>query len=252
MAEKVDPFRRESDRTESVKERSALDGEITIRLNARKVLRGSLLVLMLVVVFYVGRLSAGPAPEAPSFDFSGLTDLFSSDDASPSGLAVSEVNETKEESAPVETALEEPETATENESTESEPEGPETFVTSYTGVALSLDEAYIDWKETWGKITGISYTIKNNEAGSIKPHHFVMLIEGYDDIEKKFDVAYTSQKVKAGETLKDESAVSGGFAYSPKQIPDGDLTKVKVSLFLYDASDKLIASHHRDVNLQGN
>ncbi len=248
MAEKIDPFKRESARPEPLKRHSPLDGEITIKLSPRRLLRGSLLILMLITAFYVGRFSVGNASyQLPNFSLPDFSGLFGSDDTSPSGLATAEVNETKE----TETVLQEPEAAPSNESAEQAPEGPETFASApYSKVALSLDEVYLDWKGTWGKITGIAYTIKNNEVGSIKPHHFVMMVEGYDDIQKKFEVQYTSQKVKAGETWKDEASV-GGFAYSAKQIPDGDLTKVRISLALYDASDKLIASHSRDVNLQG-
>lgn len=249
MAEKVDPFKRESAKPEPLKKHSSLDGEITIKLSPRRLLRGSLLIMMLIAVFYVGRFSVGAAAcQLPSFSLPDFSGLFSSDDASPSGLATAEVNETKE----TEVKLEELQPAPVNGSAEQE-ESPETFASApYSKVALAVDDIYLDWKGTWGKIKGLSYTVKNNEAGTVKPHHFVMVVEGYDDIEKKFDVSYTSQKVKAGETLKDEAAVSGGFAYSPKQIPDGDLTKVRISLFLQDASDNLIAVVHKDVDLSGN
>ncbi len=248
MAEKIDPFKRETAKPEPLKKHSPLDGEITIKLSPRRLLRGSLLIFMLVAVFYVGRFSVGAAAcQLPSFSLPDFSGLFS-DDAGPSGLVTAEVNKTNK----TEVKPEELQPAPVNDSTEQE-ESPETFVTApYSKVALAVDDVYLDWKGTWGKIKGVSYTIKNNEAGTVKPHHFVMVVEGYDDIEKKFDVPYTSQKVKAGETLKDEAAVSGGFAYSPKQIPDGDLTKVRISLFLQDASNNLLAVVHRDVDLSGN
>ena len=56
MAEKIDPFKRETAKPEPLKRHSPLDGEITIKLSPRRLLRGSLLILMLVVVFYAGRL----------------------------------------------------------------------------------------------------------------------------------------------------------------------------------------------------
>ena len=246
MAEKIDPFKRETAKPEPLKRHSPLDGEITIKLSPRRLLRGSLLILMLVVVFYAGRFSVGAADyQLPSFSLPDVSGLFS-DDAGPSGLVTAEVNKTNETEVKLE------ELPPVNDSAEQE-EGPETFASApYSKVALAVDDLYLDWKGTWGKIKGVSYTIKNNEAGTVKPHHFVMVVEGYDDIEKKFDVSYTSQKVKAGETLKDESAVSGGFAYSAKQIPDGDLTKVRISLFLQDASNNLLAVVHKDVDLSGN
>lgn len=245
MAEKIDPFKRETAKPEPLKRHSPLDGEITIKLSPRRLLRGSLLILMLVVVFYAGRFSVdADSYQLPSFSLPDFSGLFSSDDAGPSGLVTAEVNKTNE------TEVKPEELQSVNDSAKQE-EGPETFASApYSKVALAVDDVYLDWKGTWGKIKGISYTIKNNEAGTVKPNHFVMVVEGYDDIEKSFDVAYTSQKVKAGETLKDEAAV-GGFAYNAKQIPDGDLTTVRISLFLQDASNNLIAAVHKDVDLSG-
>ena len=64
-----------------------------------------------------------------------------------------------------------------NETADSTASADEVVVVSYSKVAISLDEVYKEWKETWGRTTGIKYTIKNNEIGTIKPHHFMMLIE---------------------------------------------------------------------------
>ncbi|MEK6853364.1 MAG: hypothetical protein AABX64_01650 [Nanoarchaeota archaeon] len=245
MAEKINPFKEQQQSQMTKKQNSRLDREVTISLSPRKFLRGFLLVAMLLAVFYVGRFSVGAtACQLP--DFSNLMNVFSSDDANPSGLAVAETeaaNETTElpaveELAPVN------ETAPESSADDAD----EIVVVSYSKVALSLDEVYKDWKGTWGRTTGIKYTIKNNEIGTIKPHHFTMLVEGYDDIDYTFEVGIASQRVKAGETKSDEAAVRA--SYNAVTIPDGDLKKVKFSLFLYDAEDKLIASHHRDVNLE--
>ena len=245
MAEKINPFKEQQQSQMTKKQNSRLDREVTISLSPRKFLRGFLLVAMLLAVFYVYRFSVGAtACQLP--DFSNLMNVFSSDDANPSGLAVAETeapNETTElpaveELAPVN------ETAPESSADDAD----EIVVVSYSKVALSLDEVYKDWKGTWGRTTGIKYTIKNNEIGTIKPHHFTMLVEGYDDIDYTFEVGIASQRVKAGETKSDEAAVRA--SYNAVTIPDGDLKKVKFSLFLYDAEDKLIASHHRDVNLE--
>ena len=122
----------------------------------------------------------------------------------------------------------------------------------YSKVTISLDGVYKDWKGTWGKIKGVKYTVTNNEEGTIKPHHFAMIVEGYEDGEKHFDVGIASQRMKSGQTLSDEAAVSGGFAYSPVAIPDGDLSKVRISLFLQDADSETIASVHQEVDLRGN
>ena len=245
MAEKINPFKEQQQSQMTKKQNSRLDREVTISLSPRKFLRGFLLVAMLLAVFYVGRFSVGAtACQLP--DFSNLMNVFSSDDANPSGLAVAETeaaNETTElpaveELAPVN------ETAPESSADDAD----EIVVVSYSKVALSQDGVYKDWKGTWGRTTGIKYTIKNNEIGTIKPHHFTMLVEGYDDIDYTFEVGIASQRVKAGETKSDEAAVRA--SYNAVTIPDGDLKKVKFSLFLYDAEDKLIASHHRDVNLE--
>ncbi|MEK6863541.1 MAG: hypothetical protein AABW53_02490 [Nanoarchaeota archaeon] len=254
MADKVNPFKEQQQSQMTKKQNSRLDREVTISLSPRKFLRGFLLVAMLFAVFYVGRFSVGAtACQLP--DFSGFMDVFSSDNANPSGLAVAEkkeANETAELPAedPVSGAEELAAETPSNETADSAGSADEIVVVSYSKVAISLDEVYKEWKGTWGKIIGIKYTIKNNEVGTIKPHHFTMLVEGYDDIEKQFEVGIATQRVKAGVTAQDEAAV-GGFSYSPKSIPDGDLKKVKISLFLYDAENKLIASHHRDVNLEG-
>ena len=239
-------------------------GEIVIKLNSRKMMRGLLTLVVLLAVFYAGRFTAGNSSlELPDFS------SYFSHDAGPSGLVTGDAEEVKQPEAevkPAEPAEEQNETE-EPVGTEAvsetnaavnisqEDNGPETFVTeSYSKVALSLDEVYKDWKGSWGKIMGVKYTIKNNEAGTIRPHHFTMLVEGYDTgenkIEKEFEVGIESQRVKAGQTAQDEAAV-GGFSYSPKSIPDGDLKKVRITLILYDDESKLMASYGRDVDLSG-
>lgn len=254
MAEKINPFKGQTQSPAIEKRNSRLDREVTISLSPRKFLRGFLLIALLLAVFSVGRFSVGAtACQLP--DFSNLMNVFSSDDANPSGLAVAETeeaNETTELPAVEELAPETEELVAEtpsNETAASAASADEIVVVSYSKVAISLDEVYKDWKGTWGRTTGIKYTIKNNEVGTIKPHHFMMLIEGYDDIDYVFEVGIDSQRVKAGETKSDEAAVRA--SYNAVTIPDGDLKKVKFSLFLYDAEDKLIATHHRDINLEG-
>ena len=243
--------------------------EITIKIRPWKMVKSLFIVVLLLAVFLAGRFSVGENSLAlPSF-----SDYFDSD-AGPSGLVTgdtkgaedleaSQVDASKEaaveepaieETAPVDRVSPATETvpAVEEVKAEETEQVPEVVIDeSYSKVTLSLDGVYKDWKGTWGKIIGVKYTIINNEAGTIKPHHFVMIVEGYDEIEKHFDVSYTSQKIKADQTLSDEAAVSGGFAYSAVQIPDSDLTKVRISLFLLDADSETIASTVQDVNLQG-
>jgi len=234
--------------------------EITIRLRPWKMVKGLFLIALLFGVFYLGRFSAGESTLAlPSLS------KFFDQDAGPSGLATGdtkaaaeaeavkdEVPEEKtEEAQPAETEAAAPEAAEEvQEKVEEKPE--KIIDEEYSKVTLSLDGVYKDWKGTWGKIKGVKYTITNNEAGTIKPHHFAMIVEGYEDGEKNFDVSYTSQKVRSGAALSDEAAVTGGFAYSPVTIPDGDLSKVRISLFLLDADSETIAAVHQEVDLSGN
>ena len=240
--------------------------EITITLKPWKLMKGFTILVFLLGIFLLGRWSTG----ADSFSVPDFSAMFSQD-SGPSGLVTGDAQasgdsapESTATEAPPEVPAEEPvpktsqsEAATEVETTAPTDTGsvesdvPEKVVEgSYSKVSLSIDGVYKDWKGTWGKIKGVKYTITNHEDGTIKPHHFVMVLEGYiDHGEKIFDVSYTSQKVKAGETLSDESAVSGGYAYSPTQLPDGDLKKVHVTLVLVDADGITIASADQDVDL---
>lgn len=264
--EKSNPFRRlpmpKQPQPEKNKSQNKAQGkEITITLKPWKLVRGILVLVVLLGVFFAGRLSAGEGSVLPDFS------TYFSSDTGPSGLATGDAKEAEEQEADKEEIQEEApvkENVTEVQLTGSEEvapevveevkdEGPENVIyEDYSKVTLSLDGVYKDWKGTWGKIKGVKYTITNNEAGTIKPHHFSMIVEGYEDGEKLFDVSYTSQKVKAGQTISDEAAVTGGFSYSPVTIPDGDLTKVRISLFLLDVGSETIASAHKEVDLSGN
>ena len=230
--------------------------EIVIRLRPWKMLKGLLVLVVLLSVFFAGRLTA-------SDDVSLLPDFstYFSQDAGPSGLATGDTKGAEEaedpkattEEAPTEEAtMEQNETqlAGSGNKTAEVVEGPETVVDEgYSQVTLSLDGVYKDWKGTWGKIKGVKYTITNNEKGTIKPHHFSMIVEGYEDGEKHFDVGIASQRVKSEQTLSDEAAVSGGFAYSPVTIPDSDLKHVRISLFLLDVNGETIAAVHQEEDL---
>lgn len=235
--------------------------EITIRLRPWKMAKVLLVVVLLLGVFYAGRLTAGNT----SLELPDFSKYFSSE-AGPSGLVTGDAAENKSETGSAELAAEvkeespeaAPEVASNTSTEEVQPEDdtPEKFTTEgYSQVTLSLDHVYKDWKGTWGKIKGIEYTITNNEVGTIKPHHFIMLVEGYDagenKNEKHFDVGIASQKVKSEQALTDEAAVSGGYAYNAVSMPDGDLTKVMISLVLVDVNWEIIASIHQEVNLQG-
>ncbi|MEK6905964.1 MAG: hypothetical protein AABX24_06185, partial [Nanoarchaeota archaeon] len=208
--------------------------EITITLKPWKMVKGFLVLVLLLGIFFAGRFSAGEDSVLPDFS------KYFSQDAGPSGLVTgdTEAEETEASPAEVEVATPEEQNKTEelalveessenaSETAEEVPKAPEKIISEeYSKVTLSLDGVYKDWKGTWGKIKGVKYTITNNEEGTIKPHNFAMIVEGYEDGEKHFDVSYTSQRIKSGQVLVDEAAVSGGFAYSAVSIPDSDLTK---------------------------
>ena len=239
--------------------------EFTITLRPWKFVKGFLILVLLLGVFFAGRLSAGEGSVLPGLpDFS----TYFSSDSGPSGLATGDTKEAEEPEASAEAAEEVPaepvveeNTTEEAQLAEDEPaalpaeeteDKPEKFVDEeYSQVTLSLDGVYKEWKGTWGKIKGVKYTITNNEVGTVKPHHFSMIVEGYEDGEKHFDVGIASQRIKSEKTVSDEAAVTGGFAYSPVTIPDGDLTKVRISLFLLDVNGETMASVHQEVDLSG-
>jgi len=263
-SEKMNPFKelpkpRQPQLEKNKSESKSQGKEITITLRPWKLVKGLFIVVLLLGVFFAGRLSAGEGSVLPDF-----SSYFSSG-TGPSGLATGDAKEAEEQEATQEEAPAEEVPVEQNgnqlagsenetvEVVEEETEKiPETFVDEeYSQVSLSLDGVYKDWKGTWGKIKGVKYTITNNEKGTIKPHHFSMIVEGYEDGEKHFDVGIASQRVKSEQTLSDEAAVSGGFAYSAVTIPDGDLKKVRISLFLHDVNSETIASVHQEVDLSG-
>lgn len=185
-----------------------------------------------------------------------ITGLFSASDTDTDDAEEKNRNETNASAAPAAenvTLAAEDNTALENATNDTvkneTEEVEEIVITDYKYVKLTLDNVFKKWMGTWGKITGIEYTIINNEGGTIKPHHFVMIVEGYPDVTKEFIVPYTTEKIKSKVTLKDSAAVSGGFAYN--ELTAGDLSSVDIQLYLYDASGKVIASTLKAANLQG-
>jgi len=230
--------------------------EITIKINPRKILKGFIIVLVLVGVFAAGWISATMA----NSDFS----LFSSDSDEVSAAATAEGDE-KEEEAELE-AVEEKKVVTPKPKPKEEPvpevieepeeeeevvveEKEEAVTTDYSGVTLTLNEAYINWKGTWGKVSGIDYNIKNGADGTIKPDHFKMLMEGYDDVDKQFDVGFASKSIKSDVDKNDDVSIPDGFSYN--EVTTGDLANVEISLYVYDSDKKLIASTKKAVDLNG-
>lgn len=137
--------------------------------------------------------------------------------------------------------------ASESASDVSVPTGP--VITTYTRVALALDNVKKTWMETWGKITDIEYTIKNNEAGTVQVSYIIMNVEGYDDFQKKLVLPVSKQTLAAGVVQANSLKVPNGFAYN--EITAGDLTNVKVTIIAFDSADKEVTRTTNEFNLKG-
>lgn len=269
---------------------SKLDHEmsINIRLKPRRIVKGIVLLLMFVAIFYVGRFTAGPEEaltsastgtgettlESPAAEASheteegfwtaGLTEtvtgfvtgLLPDFSANEPKVDVQETETTKptvEATANTSSAADATTTAATANTTESTVVEEELVLTSYSKVALSLNDVSYDWKETWGKITKIDYTIKNNEAGTVEPSYLIMLVEGYDTTEnmirKKISLPLSGQTIKAGQMYSQIANVPQGFAYN--HITAGDLNDVRITLTLFDSADKQMGQFSGGFNLQG-
>lgn len=253
---------------------SSLDREVTIRIRPRSLLKGGISILILVLVFFLGRWSVDPSslgsatvesaavaeleeaavPEpveveeedSSSFSLTGfLSGLFGSS-SEKEDVTAAAVAETATQNA-TNTSTEE--TTVENATTESAAEPEEPIIITYTKVAVAINDVDFDWKETWGKITKVDYTIKNTEGGTIKADHLGMLVEGYDDFEKKIPLPLSSKTVKAGQTASSKVQVPQGFSYS--EVTAGDLTEVVITFTLYDVDNKIMASFKTAYNLKG-
>ncbi len=256
---------------------SSLDREIHIRIRPRSVLKGGISLVILILVFFLGRWSVDPADvtttigsaavaeaeevevpapveaeeedsDSSSFSLSGfLTGLFgSSDDEEITNAAVAETAEANVTNNTTEAAV----AANNTANITAEDTAPEeSIITTYTKVAVAINDVDFDWKGTWGKITKVDYTIKNTEAGTIKADHLGMLVEGYDDFEKKIPLPLSSKTVKAGESASAKVQVPQGFSYS--EVTAGDLAEVVITFTLYDAGDKVMATFKTAYNLKG-
>jgi hypothetical protein len=279
---------------------SKLDHEmsINIRLKPRRIIKGVVLLVMLVAVFYLGRFSAGPEEALTSASTStaeettleapvataastetekeswtaGVTELFTgfvtgllpdfSDEKetetketeeSATTTSSSEKTDKTDSSSNVTSAETVVNTTNTTDTAAATPAAEETVLTSYSKVAVSLNDVKYDWKGTWGKITKIDYTIRNNEEGTVKPYYLIMLVEGYDTednmIKKKISIPLSGQTIKAGGVYTQMTNVPQGFAYN--QITAGDLADVRTTLMLYDSADKLMGQFSGGFNLQG-
>lgn len=230
-------------RKKEINAESEKEIDLHLRFTPQKILKGTLLVLILVAVFVLGRMTTdGSATDKSSGGF--FSNLFSGKSSGEAAQAP-----TAEVAAPAETPpAPEPappeETPPTTEITETPP-ATDTIISTYKNVATTLNKVTIDWKGNWGKITEIDYTIKNNEAGTIKADYFIMTMEGYDDFEKKIPIAST---IAAGQSDSAIVLVPSGFAYN--EASTGDLTNVQITLTLYDAAGKQMATFQKEFNLK--
>ncbi len=259
-------------------QQSALDDSVTLKLtiSPRKLLKWGIVILILICVFFLGRFSMGSsdctigdvqeAEVAVADSVTGAVvdanvdlddgaiskvsgffkSLFSGSGATGSSII--------ENNATITTGVLETEEAVVEETTEEEAvvevvEDVEPVVTTYNKVAVSLGDVLIDWKGTWGKIKSFQYTIKNNEAGTIQPDHFVMLVEGYDDFEKVVPLPKSSQNLVAGVTASSYATIPSGFSYS--ELSAGDLSNVDVTIIMYDPSSVEMAQVKKTIDLNG-
>lgn len=240
-----------------------LDDEISIKVKPKMILKGVVYVVILLLVFGLGRWTAGPTVmteevvvEEPvkenSFSLSNfLTAFLSGEPKAEEKMPTAEAEEVPEEPATVaeEMPAEEPETPT--GATVTEEEEDEYVLASYEGRNLKLTfKPIIQWVgPKWGKIIKIDFTLTNNEGGTLKPTYFLLYVEGYPDLEKKIPLPSAAQEVKSHTQLSTVVDVPGSFAYN--QVTAGDLTDLLVNLVLYDAKGKIITSFADNFNLQG-
>lgn len=237
--------------------------EYQISLNPMKIVKVIAIILLLVGVFYLGRVTAvGVEGDGISGFATGVSALFADDEAPAEEEVEVEaeveeiVEEVTEEEAPP--AEEEQEEVVEEEAESDEPVveeekelPPEVIITNYNNVAVSLDDVQIDWKGTWGKITEVVFSIKNNERGTIQPDYIKVHIQGYDEKgARKADIHPLAKSIRSGQKLTQiRTRLSSPYSYSETVV--GDLMGVPVVIFLYDAGDNLIMSATSSMNLQG-
>ena len=251
---------------------SALDREIDIKIRPRYLIFGTIIVLIALLIFFAGRWSTDDYEiTLPKFNlsetFSGLSSPFKKN------VSETKIEETLEKTTPpaiTEESVPEPslevESSSENTSTSENNitttppivEQPpanitsnenETIISQYSKVSLTVTNVNFDWKETWGKITQISYTIKNLETGPILVSYITMTVEGYDDSPKKMTLPPSLHKIDAGTQISGGLNVPQGLAYS--EVSAGDLSDVEITFALYDEKDVAVASFKKGFNIKG-
>jgi len=230
-----------------VKKDSIFDKEIEIRVKPIGLVKLFFLMLILILVFFMGRWSV----EGVSFDFnftSGATQEIAS--KAETSTPAPSTTATTTATAPIPTETPAPAAATDTTADTTPIEtSDEPTITTYTKVDFSITSADRRWLVDWGKITNVGYLIKNNEAGIIKPDHIIMNVKGYADYDKKIPIPASHKLIKAGQERSVNIMVPKGFAYN--EVSVGDLKKVEITLELIDVDGKLIKSVVRVFDLSG-
>jgi len=237
-----------------------IDEDITFKVSPRKIVKGILIVLILLTVFYMGRWTAPdymPTVAAieevedesgPGF-FSRISGWFTAD-TKKEVLETETIVVEDEETAPEKETKEETIEEVEEEIVEEDVvEEDENVITNYKKVSFAINKIEKEWKGTWGKITHLDYTIKNSEEGTVKPDYFVMVVEGYNEFEKKVPLPSSSTTIPSTSSATSSATVPNGFAYS--ELTAGDLNSVQISISLYDSNGQLIYALTKEYNLSG-
>ncbi len=232
----ADPFRD----TRETREKKP-DREIHFSIKPWKLIKFFLVLVLLSGLFFGGRWSATGTEGMFGFSGSAATAAVVTEKVTAPPPVVEKAAEPTKEvvTAPVAAPVAE---VPKTDSTEE-------IITKYSKVALATSSVKLEWHETWGKIMQLVLTIKNNEAGTIKPSYLIMNVEGYDDFDKRIGLPKTIQTIKAGEKIEGSVNVLNGFAYN--QVTTGDLATVKVLVKMYDEKDVVITSYEREFNLNG-
>ncbi len=263
-----------------------LDREFHVKIKPRRVVAASIVGVLFILVFVLGRWSVDPEvpdvsipdlPDVPELPSSGIFNSMTGfvtgfvesmledepENVSSTGIPVP--NTSVSDSTTTETGASASASdaasnsnLTESSTTSSESAGSantstaeEFVVTRYSKVALAVPTAEKEWKETYGKITYLQYTIKNNEEGTIKPDYMVMHVEGYNDeaLKKKIPLMATHKEIKAGQTDSTRVLVPNGFAYAASTA--GNLENVMITFQLFDAKGVLMTSYTKEYDLKG-
>ena len=231
-----------------------LDKEMSIKINPRGFLKFCAIMVVLMLVFFAGRFSTGTI-EISEDNGSWLTGFGSWLTGSFSGVdsvdAITKDTETVEKVNADEPVIkEEPKVIpTEVPKVKETSDEPEIIITKYAGSQLILNNVKVDWKDTWGKIIQLDYTIINGEDGTIKPSYIGFKVEGYGEFEKKMPLPTSGKTVKKDQRFEAITNVPKGFAY--KESTTGDLGSVNVIANLYDANDNVIGTSIGDFSLKG-